>query len=196
MPEMRVTRCDWRVHVNESHDYEPHDYESHDREYVERCFKSARPSQRPSLQQALRLIIQDAQTRGLLYSRPWGTLPPPNLNLSPDQAAAVVINFGSAPRGSRFDLGPPSMPIVPIVPIVPVVPSMAGLRPAPNHPIPNHVPQAIPRPSMVSAFSAPGGVSTLNISNRKRCMDEGLTNSSQVKKRHHSIQHDTQVRPS
>jgi hypothetical protein len=30
--------------------------------------------------------------------------------------------------------------------------------------------------------------------NRKRCMDEGLTTSSKVKKRHHSIQHDTQVR--
>lgn len=159
----------------------------HDREYVERCFKAARPSQRSGLQQALRLIIQDAQTRGLLFSRPWGTLPPPNLNLSPDQAAAVVINFGSAPRSSRFDVGPPPMPGM--APMPGTAPPMAGLRPAPPH-----VPPAIPRPSMVSAFSTPGGVSTHNMINRKRCMDEGLTTSSKVKKRHHSIQHDTQVR--
>lgn len=172
--------CRLRGVPSRSHDGESHDTQSHDREYVERSFKAARPSQRSGLQQALRLIIQDAQTRGLLYSRPWGTLPPPNLNLSPDQAAAVVINFGSTPRGSRFDVGPPPMP---------GVAPMAGLRPAPMH-----VPPAIPRPSMVSAFSTPGGVSTHNMSNRKRCMDEGLMTSSQVKKRHHSIQHDTQVR--
>ena len=99
------------------------------RQYVERCFKTAKPSQRPNLQQALRLIIQDAQVNGQLYSRPWSSLPPPDLSLRPDQAASVVISVagggvggvggvcgaggaagvggGAGGRASRFDVGPP-----------------------------------------------------------------------------------------
>lgn len=85
------------------------------RQYVERCFKSCRPSQRVNLQSILRTIIQDAQSRGELYSRAWDKIPIPDLSLKPDDAAAIVIRFSTlhspSPRpASRFDVRPSQPP--------------------------------------------------------------------------------------
>lgn len=85
------------------------------RQYVERCFKSCRPSQRVNLQNILRTIIQDAQSRGELYSRAWDKIPIPDLSLKPDDAASIVIRFSTlhspSPRPlSRFDVRPSQPP--------------------------------------------------------------------------------------
>lgn len=71
----------------------PSDWPVAVKKYVEKCFRFCKPSQRENLQAVLRLIIHDAQSKGELYSRPWSTLPVPDLNLKPQDAASIVIKF-------------------------------------------------------------------------------------------------------
>lgn len=76
--------------------------------YVERCFKACKPSQREGLQQALKLVIQDAQCKGELWSRKWDTLPIPDLKMKAPDAAAIInrvaaatMNIASSQANSR-----------------------------------------------------------------------------------------------
>jgi hypothetical protein len=84
------------------------------KQYVERCFRLCKPSQRDVLQAALRLVIHDAQSKGELYSRRWETLPIPDVNQRPQDAASVVIKFSNyytpaPPVGAVRPMAKPTM---------------------------------------------------------------------------------------
>ena len=92
----------------------PQDWPVAVKNYVERCFKVCKPSQRPNLQQILKIVITDAQTKGELWTRKWDSLPIPNLTLKPTDAAAIVIRVAAVTQPlaavkptSRFDSRPP-----------------------------------------------------------------------------------------
>lgn len=92
----------------------PNDWPIGVKQYVERCFRLCKPSQRDVLQAALRLIIHDAQSKGELYSRSWDTLPVPDVNLRPQDAASFVIKFSNyytytPPSGAVRPMAKPTM---------------------------------------------------------------------------------------
>jgi len=93
-PQTQLSPQDWPVAV---------------KNYVERCFKVCKPSQRPNLQQILKIVITDAQTKGELWTRKWDSLPIPNLTLKPGDAAAIVIRVAAVTQPiptTRFDSRP------------------------------------------------------------------------------------------
>lgn len=118
----------------------PQDWPVAVKNYVERCFKVCKPSQRPNLQQILKIVITDAQTKGELWTRKWDSLPIPNLTLKPTDAAAIVIRVAAvtqplavAKPTSRFDSRPP-------------MPGESPARPAMQFGAPQQLAAYTPRP--------------------------------------------------
>lgn len=124
-PQTQLNPQDWPVAV---------------KNYVERCFKVCKPSQRPNLQQILKIVITDAQTKGELWTRKWDSLPIPNLTLKPTDAAAIVIRVAAVTQPlatakpiTRFDSQPP-------------MPFVSQARPAMQFGAPQHLAAYAPRP--------------------------------------------------
>ena len=74
---------------------DPKDWPAAVKNYVERCFKLCKPSQRPTLQHILKIVINDAQKKGELWTKKWDSLPAPDLNMKPADAASVIIQAGA-----------------------------------------------------------------------------------------------------
>lgn len=72
--------------------------------YVERAFKAAPFRQRTKLQDVLRMLIGDAQEKGELLTRGWDILPLPDLSMSAQDAAGVILEVCAISRS----LGAPS----------------------------------------------------------------------------------------